>query len=244
MACFVMFSHMVPCISQDKMADEHPSKRRRTMVQEVAVEYRCTRSQSRVDIGATVHRALQDMPEEDAAQLIPLFIERLVEPRISVFTLLTEHLGQTFSLDNGLAVQEMILLWLRLWTTGRKGSNTESTMSQLKKNKVFHSVWWEARVVKIWAWPGHLQPAVVKLGRTLVERGTASPTVCATHGYDGGSFQSRNLFGRNNSLSGVRPVFHTTEDICAACTATMLEQLRLDYKCISLQSPSHPCNNA
>ena len=184
----------VLCILQDHMADEHPSKRRRTAVQEVVMEYRCTRSQSRVDVGATVHRALQDLPEEDAALLIPLFLERLVEPRISVFTLLTEQLGQTFSLDNGLALQEMMLAWLRLWTTGRKGARTESTMAELKKNKVFHSVWWEARVVKIWAWPAHLQPAVVELGRTLVERGTTCTTGCATHGYDSGSFQSRGLF--------------------------------------------------
>ena len=76
------------------------------MVQATPFEYRCARTHSMVDVGTTVRKLAQEGGTSDVTHLIPLFLERLVEPRVCVFTLLGDPLGQPFSLDNGLALQD------------------------------------------------------------------------------------------------------------------------------------------
>jgi hypothetical protein len=164
-------------------------------------------------------------PEEgnrDVARLIPLFLERLVEPRVCIFTLLMDSLRQPFSLDNGLALQETTLLWLRMTPSGRK-SGPELPMLALKRTKQFHTVWWEARCVKVWTWPMELKDSLVELCHTLLETLSGNATECSKHGFEKMTFQ-------------VRPVFNQTSDICHDCTHLMFDQLRLDYKCINLSS--------
>ena len=111
-------------------------------VQTTPFEYRCSRASSLVDVGATVKR----LAAENACELtclIPMFLSRLMAPRISVFALLGDDLNQSFSLDNGMGLQELLLFWLRLHKQRSKAD--DGTMGQLKKNKQFCTVWWDQR---------------------------------------------------------------------------------------------------
>ena len=191
-------------------------------IQGVVFEYRCSRSSSLVDIGATVRRLANETEDQRIEDLIPLFLERLVGPRVCVFTILVHNLGQRFSLDNGMAIQELLLMWLKLFNTPRRSDSTQ-TPGDLRRTKQFCTVWWEARCVKIWTWPAEYKVGLIDMCHTLVAKALQPlPGMqCAAHGYQQQSFR-------------VRPVFNNIQDICASCTCIMLEALRMDYKCIDI----------
>lgn len=78
------------------------------------------RSNSLPDVGASA-RALADIANtttgEDAVAppscFVPVVLRRICRPRVTVFALLERGLGQSFSLDNGLAVQTVLEFWQR-----------------------------------------------------------------------------------------------------------------------------------
>lgn len=161
----------------ERMSDseDKPSKRPR-LIENIALEYRCSRSNSLIDVGSTLRRAAMDPADRVA---LSHFVERLTAPRVSVFTIIHSDLGQTFSLDNGVAVQELVLMWLKLFN-GKKGPI--SPLMELKKSKQFQIVWWEARVVRIFTWAPELRPALVELclpQRLLYGNGCAGAICCS-----------------------------------------------------------------
>ena len=88
----------------------------------IAVElvYRVGRSNSLPDVGASARSLAASVVEvgDDAetmspAHFVPFVLRRICKPRVTVFALLERGLGQTFSLDNGLAVQTVLEYWQR-----------------------------------------------------------------------------------------------------------------------------------
>ena len=147
-------------------------------------------------------------------------------PRVSVFTILVSHLGQSFSLDNGIAMQELVLFWLKMHNSSRSRAATTSTpQSSLKKQKQFVWIWWEARAVRIWTWPTELKDALVIMCTNILARALDNRAVTCQHGYNQQSFQHK-------------PTMVTLDDICSCCTKSMMEDLRLDYKCLQFVNSS------
>ena len=137
-------------------SEDKPNKRARLM-ENIALEYRCRRSNSLIDVGSTLRRAAMDPADRVA---VGHFVERVTAPRVSVFTIIHSDLGQTFSLDNGVVMQELVLMWLKLFNA-RKGPI--SPLMELKKSKQFQIVWWEARTVRIFTWTPELRAALAEL---------------------------------------------------------------------------------
>lgn len=168
------------------------------------------------------------------ADPVPILIEQILAPRVSVFTILVDELGQQYSLDNGVALQSLVTYWLQLVQRppGKRArtGHTDSPLLVLKRERQARAVWWEARLVRIWTWPREVLGDLIALCRLLIDT----------------------VSGTDAGLS-VCPVDqqHTVqkmEDVCAACTRTFLDRvailgtdwepvrdaLTLDYKCISI----------
>ena len=174
-------------------------------------------------MGASVRRLVIETGEE-ASPLNALFLDRLIMPRVSVFSLLEADLGQRFNLDNGLAVQELLWMWMRLQQ--RRVGEAMTLLGHLKTQRRFCTVWWEARAVKVFTWPEDLRIALVQSCRVVIQRALASPPrlECPEHGCDPLAQTFRK-----------RPTVAEAADICSACSQLMLDCLRMDYKCIDLR---------
>lgn len=148
--------------------------------------------------------------------LVPALLEHVVAPRVSIFTMLSANLGQTFSLDNGLVLQSLLEHWLhRFHTPKRSASRTPDALCLLKRNRQVRAVWWEARVVRILTWSTDDLPLVQQLCQellrsSLTEVEAAAPCETKNH------------------------VISSAKDICAACTRALYLQLVTDYKCADL----------
>jgi hypothetical protein len=57
--------------------------------------------------------ATEEQPA-NVGDAVALLLVHIVTPRVDVFTLLPDVLGQAFSLDNGVALQTAVLHWLQL----------------------------------------------------------------------------------------------------------------------------------
>ena len=106
--------------------------------------------------------------------------------------------------------------------TQRKATN--SRWLELKRNRQFQIVWWEARAVKIWTWPDDVRQTLIHFCILLLQKAFGATSDCE-HGYTHGTFR-------------VRPSICGDDDICGACTKTMLAELRMDYKCLDIHLPS------
>lgn len=89
------------------------------------------------DVGYTVRKwASQATPPiDDPSTLVPLFLESVLGPRISVFCLLSTELQQGFSLDNGLVLQELVDQWLRRVHRGKRMSPDAMLLTHFKVGK-------------------------------------------------------------------------------------------------------------
>lgn len=141
----------------------------------------------------------------------------MLAPRISVFTLLVSELGQTFSLDNGVAVQSLVNHWLQASLRKRARSSAEPPLLRLKRERQARAVWWEARMVRIWTWPVEVSEDLVTLCRTVIQAVQQPDATCPTQG---------------------RHVVCQAEDICRPCTRAVFDVLAVDYKCITLENSS------
>ena len=211
------FIHTVWCAVQTVSNMSEPeAKRQRT---DMSLEYRCTRNTSMVDIAATL-RSVTGLTGT-VTPLVPGFLEQLLGPRVSVFTILVHDLNQPFSLDNGIALQELSLFWLRLFNVRRKDAPPLPT--SLRKNQQFLWVWWEARPIRIWTWPADLRTALVQFCRAVLVKSLHTEPPPCRHGYNQHNFHER-------------PVLATVDDICAMCAKSMLADLQADYKCVELEA--------
>ena len=191
---------------------EPEAKRQRT---EIPVEYRCTRTNSMVDISST----LRHVSGDTEPSLVRDFLKQLLGLRVSVFTLL-EELGQPFNLDNWIALQEMVLLWLKMYNVRRKDAATVAVC--LRTQQQFLWVWWEARSIRIWTWPPELKDALINFCRALLCKALQSEPSPCKHGYAQRAFKEK-------------PPLLEINDICSMCAKSMLNDLRMDYKCLSFQ---------
>lgn len=147
------------------------------------VQYRAKKFNSIPDVSASVYRwAEQQGSSDDPPTLIPDFLHQLFQPRVTVFGLLASSLGQTFSLDNGLALQELLGYWLarhRKTKGKRQAGRDVGGLGTLKQHRQAHVLWWEARMVRhrvlssaltsVHTWPREDEPLLVRMCTTLLE---------------------------------------------------------------------------
>lgn len=181
-------------------------------------EYRSKQFTAIPDVGASV-RKWGGAREEPASTLIPAFLDHVITPRVSLFTLLVSDLALPFSLDNGMALQTMVNHWLQCFRApkrARSGTPCSDAVMALKRNRQARAVWWEARVVRIWTWPAEDGAALLRMARAVLE------AIIATGTPEGGGCTSSTH------------VITDTAEICAACTHRMYAELTVDYKCATL----------
>ena len=207
-------------LMEGEFSEATAARKRPRSAMEPPVEYRSKQFTAIPDVGASVRKwSLEDANQQrPAPELVEAFLRHVLEPRVSIFTLLaTPELGQRFSLDNGLVLQSLVTHWLQHYRIPKRVHGKEAEMLvSLKRERQARAVWWEARVVKIWTWPAEDAAALIGLCRTVLEAALApeaGSTICTT------------THGRNISGTG---------DICASCTAKMLADLSADYKCVLL----------
>ena len=64
--------------------------------------------------------------------------------------------------------------------TQRKATN--SRWLELKRNRQFQIVWWEARAVKIWTWPDDVRQTLIHFCILLLQKAFGATSDCE-HGY-------------------------------------------------------------
>jgi hypothetical protein len=188
---------------------------------ELYIEYRAKGTTSLPDVAATARKWAAD--GEPFEGMIPAVLRTLMRPRITVFDVLSAEAGLPFSLDNGVALQELVLqrlAWLgRAPKRSRSGGDAAATTTASRRlwtERQPRTVWWEARTVRVYAWPAELREALAAACRGVLAcaRGTGGPERCPERGIHRGG------------LPGL-------EAACVSCTRRRLEGLRADYKCVT-----------
>ena len=185
--------------------------------------YRARQFTAIPDVGATVRQWAASLGNGVEPQsLIPQLLHRTVHPRVSVFSLLVDKLGQSFSLDNGLAVQGLVMHWLGGVRTskrsrGGKQANVCGPLLALKRERQPWAVWWEARMVRLWTWPDTMTEELLLLCRAVIDAVTSGqPEAACEHSIND-----------KVELTGLA-------DICVPCSKAVLQRITADYKCASL----------
>ena len=145
-------------MSDDDAPLVQPHKRPR---HQMTVEYRSVRNLGVPDVASTVRK--WSPPTADPSQLIPTMLRSIFQPRVTVFDVLVDDLQRPFSLDNGYVLQELADHWLRLHRRGKPKAGAPGWHQELKTQRQPRSVWWEARLLRIWTWPMELRAHLVHL---------------------------------------------------------------------------------
>ena len=185
--------------------------------------YRTKQFTSIPDVGATVREWMRVLGPDGktAADLIPLLLTQVVQPRVSVFSILCDDLNQTFSLDNGLAVQGLLMHWLRFVRPAKRrrtetDGDVPASLLALKREQQPLAVWWEARLVRLSTWPPSLREELVIMARAVIQAVTSAE--CPSDSAEA---------CQHSILTGL-------SDICVSCSHKVLAALTTDYKCVHL----------
>jgi hypothetical protein len=190
--------------------------------------YRARQFTAIPDVGATVQQWAASLGNGvDAQTLIPQLLHRTMHPRRSVFSVLLDKLGQSFSLDNGLAVQGLALHWLGgVRTSKRRRAGQEANacgpLLALKRERQPWAVWWEARMVRLWTWPDTLSEELLLPCRAVIDAVTSEPPAAAC----------AHSINDKVEVTGLA-------DICVLCSRAVLQRITADYKCASLSPLPH-----
>lgn len=144
--------------------------------------------------------------------------------RVSVFTVLEDRLGQRFSLDNGMAIQDLIDVCLRRFRAPRC-TLFQDPLAPLRAAREPHLIHWEGRDLRVWTWPPHLADPLVATARRLLcilRRGETLGTP-----YDAPR-------PRSDCPEGERHRWEGLGDVCIRCIRRAAEDCVDTYKCCDL----------
>jgi hypothetical protein len=153
--------------------------------------------------------------------------------RTSVFAVLDVDLGQPFSLDNGMFVQDTLDMWMRRFRTPRVPVIGDP-LRLLKTHREPLSVIWEGRDLRIWTWPENLREVLANVTQRILS------AVNLTN-----RSRRRSTEGNNDDVEAARTDFYhgciddqhrwgCQDEICVPCTRRFAEELIDTYKCIDL----------
>lgn len=187
------------------------------------------------NIGASVRRIARvtGRPCTDrCADLYPVLLRQLIgTQRTSIFAVLDVELRQTFSLDNGMSVQDTLDMWLRRYRTPRVPVLGDP-LCVLKKHREPLSVIWEGRDIRIWTWPGNLREVVANVTQRILNAVNLTGR------------RGRNVHQDDKEASEDEDFPHgciddqhrwgCLEEVCIPCTRRFAVELLDTYKCIDL----------
>lgn len=121
-------------------------------------------------MGASVRRVSKVLGQRAdlCPDLYPVLVRHLIGGRLSIFSILDVELGQRFSLDNGMALQDTMDLWLRRYRPPRLPI-AHDVFRLLKKHREPLNVLWEGRDLRIWTWPMEMKPEVINVVRRILQ---------------------------------------------------------------------------
>jgi hypothetical protein len=120
------------------------------------------RTMAIVDIDSTLKHHGETMAVQDILKSLP-------GVQLSAFHILEDDLKQAFTPENGMVVQEGILLLAREFRT-RVLQGDHDELHLVWTQRMVTAVQWNRKEFRIWHWPAQLRPAVLRCARIALQK--------------------------------------------------------------------------